>query len=296
MSTLVPAIFFPLSLFLAFRPFILLITWLLAFPLLLWLWRRTGPPRVGLALIIALSITALLSPWLELYPIDRRYKLALGHPLGLDYLGRDLFSRLLAANRTSIFIAACGSLIATLAGMLFGGFMASGPMLMRKGFDTALKAFLSIPILIYYLLGISLLESGPVTLILLIGLTLWPEPARLVQARVVQLRDAPFILGARMRGAGEITIFLREILPNLAPIGRASFLLIMVNAILLESILSYLGLGLEVGTPSLGRLIEEGTRNSEHRLSHLLLSVGLLLAWIWSLRSMSEPGRNALMA
>ena len=140
-------------------------------------------------------------------------------------------------------------------------------------------------------MGVTFLPSGPATLILMFALTLWPETARLVQARAEELVRAPFVQVARMQGLAEYRIFPRELLPNLWPLLQTSALLTLANGVLLESILGFLGLGMPLGTPGLGRLIALATSRLDQHGPLLVATTLLLMAWLGGCRAV---GRRSL--
>lgn len=231
-----------------------------------------------------LAICAVAAPVLTLYSPEVLKDTSGFHPMGLDQLGRDIYALLLYGNRNTFFIAASGSALACLLGFLISALFALGPNRLRGLFNAVIQAILSTPILIYFLVILSLVDRGPLSLILMFGFTLWPEIARIVQARVYQLEHADFVNAARMQGTGEVALFFREILPNLGPILTANFLVTLSSTVTLESILGFLGLGLEPGAPSMGRLIEMGLQHMDNHPHILMASVAVLLLWLGSLR------------
>ncbi len=286
---LVPSLLLALSmtstLLLAHRPFWFTLTWVLL-PAYAWMARRRFPLRPELVLIVFLALSALAAPLLRFQGPAMSSEPNAFHPLGTDLLDRDILTRILYGNRNSILIAAFGSGLACFFGLLASGLMALGPRLFRRFWDGLLQALLSIPLLVYFLLGLAFLEPGPLSLTLLFGFTLWPELARMVQARLLELKSAEFVQVARMRGDGEVAIFIKEALPNLGPVLMANFLITLVNAVLLESILGYLGLGLKPGVPSLGRMIRLGVQTLDTQPSTLLVSMVVLVGWLAGLRAL----------
>ncbi len=233
-----------------------------------------------------LALAALTAPWLTPFDPNGQFETAAGHVLGLDRSGRDIFARALYGLRYTGFTAAVGAGLAVLIGAAAGGAMALCPRWARRAFDMFLQAFLSIPALIYFFLGLAFLEPGPQTLIVLFALTLWPETARMAQARAVELAAADFAQVARMQGYGSVAIYVREIAPNLGPVLAAGFLTATASAALLEAILGYLGLGFGVGAPSLGRFLEESVAALDRHPWSLALGLAILTGWIAALRGL----------
>lgn len=228
--------------------------------------------RTSLALLAALVLMAVLVPMLA--PADPR---AIGdvlatrlvpplgrdaagqlHALGTDRFGRDLFTRMMLAGRISLLIGIGGSLLASAIGTAIG--LAVG---WRGGFlDRAAMAvsdaLLSIPRLILLLLCAALWEPGIRMVIIVLAATGWMGVARLVRGEVLGVRALPYIASARAIGAPAARIALRHVLPNAIGPAIVATTLGVGNAILLESGLSFLGLGVQPPEPSWGNMIAGG--------------------------------------
>ncbi|MBQ4133026.1 MAG: ABC transporter permease [Desulfovibrionaceae bacterium] len=180
------------------------------------------------------------------------------HLMGTDSLGRDVFSRLLYAGRVSLWVGfvAVGisifiGLILGLAAGYFGGLV--DELIMRLT-----DIMLCFPSFFLILAVIAFLEPSLVNIMVIIGLTSWMGVARLVRAETLTLRERDYIAAARLSGAGSVHILLRHILPNaIAPVIVAATLGV-AGAILVESSLSFLGLGVQPPTPSWGNMLMEG--------------------------------------
>jgi peptide/nickel transport system permease protein len=192
------------------------------------------------------------------------------HPFGVDQLGRDLLSRTIYGSRVSLEAAVLGTglaaLIGTTVGLVAGFFGGVVDTLLSRMTDLVL----AFPIL---LLGLGLaaacsgaegclgglVQPGLAVVILVISLFTWPYIARIVRGQTLSLREKEFVEAARSLGASNRRIIARDILPNLtAPLIVYTSLLIPVN-ILLEASLSFLGVGVQGGTPSWGAMIAEAS-------------------------------------
>ncbi len=235
--------------------------------------------------LLFLILVAIAAPWLT------EWQVVLGnaHLLGQDANGRDLLRQLMLANRSSLIIALSGSLLTLPLALAVGSTLSMGPPWSKKAVSMLLQSFSALPPLIYYLLGMAFLPAGPLTLILMFGLTLWPEPARMIQVRAAELLQAPFSQVARMQGVSPLQLLFREILPNLYPVLLISGLLTLANGVLLEAILGFLGLGLPLGSPSLGQLIGLGASRLDEHSPLLAVTSLTLLAWLMAMRKL---GRN----
>lgn len=194
------------------------------------------------------------------------------------------FKFLLRGHTLSLGIALAGSLVAGCFGFLFGSILG----MVRRGWgrvlDPLVQTFLAIPFLLFVLVGLVILPPGPGSLVLLFGFTLWIEPARMIQARFDELHQTAFVQTARMLGKSRVNLLWQEYLPNTLPVFWVSVMVIFLNAIVLEAILGYLGLGLSPGTPSLGKLLEIGSKIWPEKPMLLLGPLCFELVWLACLR------------
>ncbi len=249
--------------------------------------RRFWRPDPALSLLFWLISLVLCAD--ALAPYDPTARLNQGDLLGLDRMGRDQFSRLLLGQRVSVTVALTGSLLAMVLGTAMAGLLAFGPKPVRAVARLLCQTWLALPAMLFFCLGIALVEqAGLGTLVVLLGCTLWLEPARMLEARALELRESAFVAVARMAGASEVQIFTREILPNLRPVLVVNLLLTFHAALLLESGLGFLGLGRSLGAPSLGSMIEQGAREMQVAPAPFLAAMGLLFAWLAALRGVAS--------
>ncbi|MBD5417607.1 MAG: ABC transporter permease [Desulfovibrio sp.] len=230
---------------------------------------RNGMLALGLGIVLFMSLAALGAPWLAPYPPDAEH---LDHVLeapsaefwlGTDRLGRDILSRLLYGGRVSLwvgFVAVGISVsIGTTLGLISGYF--------RRWVDEAVMRLVDImlcfPSFFLILAVIAFLEPSLTNIMIVIGLTSWMGVCRLVRAETLSLREREFVAAARLAGTSTPHILLRHILPNaLAPVLITATLGI-AGAILVESSLSFLGLGVQPPMPSWGNMLMEGKATIE---------------------------------
>ncbi len=208
--------------------------------------------------------------------------------LGTDTIGRDYWARLLHGYRLSSAIAFAAALLATVNGLVVAVLLVFTPSPITRLTRFLVQLFLSMPILLLLLPAVVYLPSGGQSLILVLGCLLWPETARLAEQKMEALAAAPFVTAARMRGDGPWALFTAELWPHLQKLLVTCLLLNGLNAVLLESILSFLGLGLPLGTPSLGGLLEEAARKMARYPALLAITVGLLLLELVVFRNLSK--------
>ncbi|WCB45957.1 ABC transporter permease [Nitratidesulfovibrio vulgaris] len=227
-------------------------------------WQRNILFAIGFAIVGSMSLLALLAPWIAPYdPTALHLDTILSGPsathlLGTDALGRDVLSRLLYGARVSLWVGfvsvgiavAIGLAVGLVAGY-FGGII--DELAMRL-----VDIMLCFPSFFLILAVIAFLEPSLGNIMAVIGLTSWMGVARLVRAETLSLREREFVAAARLAGAGRTRIILTHILPNaMAPV-LVSATLGVAGAILTESALSFLGLGVQPPDPSWGNMLLEG--------------------------------------
>ena len=233
-------------------------------------WRRLRANHLALAgglVVLCLFLVSFLAPWLAPHDPDRidvTAKLqspSIQHLCGTDQLGRDVFSRMIWGSRISLKVGFVAVGIATLIGIFlgalagyYGGWVDS--LIMRF-----VDLMLCFPAFFLILAVIAILEPSIWNIMIVIGVTGWMGVARLVRAEFLTLKSRDFVQAARAMGAGDYRIIFRHILPNsLAPV-LVSATLGVAGAILTESALSFLGLGVQPPTPSWGNILTEGKDN-----------------------------------
>lgn len=188
-----------------------------------------------------------------------------GHLLGTDELGRDVAARIIHGARVSLFVAFFTVLIAVLVGALLGGLAGYRGGLVDVVLSRALEIVHTFPLVFFLIALLSIIRTQSLwPLVIALGLTRWTDVARLVRAEVLSLKQREFVLAARALGASPARILLRHLLPNalgpvlvLATFGVGS-------AMLLETALSFLGIGVAPPTASWGELLTEAHRTLQH--------------------------------
>ncbi|HET9680386.1 MAG TPA: ABC transporter permease subunit, partial [Gammaproteobacteria bacterium] len=203
--------------------------------------------------------------------------LADGHLFGTDALGRDLFVRVMRAGQVSLAVGIAATLISVLIGVAWGAF--SGFMGGRV--DAVMMRIVDIlyamPFLFFVILLMVFFGRQLWLLFLAIGAVIWLDMARIVRGQTLALKQREFIAAARLAGLGPLAIIRRHILPNLGGLVVVYATLTVPQAILVESFLSFLGLGVAPPATSWGALVNEAVAQLE-AAPWLLLFPGSLLA------------------
>jgi len=223
----------------------------------------------GGALVAVVFILSVFAPLLSPHDpsaIDIKSILtgpSLAHPFGTDDLGRDVLSRMIWGSRVSLKVGFSAVGIATLIGILLGALAGYYGGVLDGIIMRAVDIMLTLPTIFLILAVIAILEPSIWNIMVVIGLTSWMEPARLIRAEFLSLKEREFVVAARAIGASDARIIFRHVLPNgLSPI-LVSATLGIGGAILIESALSFLGLGVQPPTPSWGSLLASGKDNIE---------------------------------
>jgi len=228
--------------------------------------------RFSAALLVALIAAVVLVPALaasdplaigdvlatRLIPPVSSDSLGHFHLLGTDRFGRDLFVRMMLAGRVSLAVGVAGSLVAGVVGTVIGALAAWRGGVFDQVAMAVSDALLSIPRLILLLLCAALWQPGVTTVLAVLAATGWMGVARLVRGEVLGVRAQPFVVAAHALGASSPRVLWRHVVPNALGPAIVATTLGVGNAILLESGLSFLGLGIQPPAPSWGNMIAGG--------------------------------------
>jgi peptide/nickel transport system permease protein len=230
-------------------------------------WRRFKGNRLAVSggvIVLVLFLTAAFAPLISPFApdaIDRHNVLmppGLHHPLGTDDLGRDVLSRMIWGARISLAVGFVAIGIATVVGMFLGALAGyyggwTDRLIMRF-----IDIMLSIPTFFLILAVIAFVGPSIWNIMIVIGLTSWMSVARLVRAEFLSLKEREFVLAARAIGASDSRIIFRHVMINsMAPV-IVSAVLGVAGAVLVESALSFLGIGIQPPTPSWGNILSLG--------------------------------------
>ena len=227
---------------------------------------------IGLALLIFMFIFSFIGPLLSPYGYNDRSALikaapSLKHWFGTDYLGRDVLTRVMVGGRISIAVGVVSVVISVVVGTLVGSIAGYYGGKIDYFLMAFTDIFLSIPFLpIVILMGsmLSDLKVNPnmriVALMFMLGLLSWPSIARLVRGEILSLREQEFMQATESLGLKDTRKIIKHLIPNVIPTIIVNATLGVASAILTESALSYLGMGVVEPTPSWGNMISASNK------------------------------------
>jgi oligopeptide transport system permease protein len=265
---------------------------------------RPLPPaaRLALATLGVVGLVALLGPALSPWRVDAldwehlasAPTLAARHWLGTDRLGRDLYARTLAGLRISLGIGLAATLVSLVIGVGWGALAGAvggrvGGLMMRL-----VDVLYSLPYVFFVILLTVTLGRGAVTLFVAIGAVGWLTMARVVCAATEALYAREFVVAARALGVPRRRVLLRHVLPNLAGVVLVYATLTVPGVILLESFLSFLGLGVQEPAASLGNLMAQGAAEMESAPWMLLEPCAAMVLVVLALGTLGDALRDWL--
>jgi ABC-type dipeptide/oligopeptide/nickel transport system permease subunit len=265
-------------------------------------WRKFARNPIGvIALVILLGIlaTALLAPVLaphdpdaialslRLRPPVGQERYVAGYFLGTDKVGRDILSRLIYGSRTALLVAFSSVIlslgIGTIVGLLAGYFRGKVDAVISIVIDI----FMAFPFILLALAVVAVLGPGLWKLVAVIGITTWTDFARVVRSETLAIREKDYVAAANALGGKHLRILIRHVLPNVVSSVIVLSTLAVARTILLESSLSYLGMGVPPQIPDWGYMLAD---SKENILSHSWLAIFPSLAILLTVLSVNLVG------
>ena len=266
-------------------------------------WSDRGLVLGGFVVLIFV-VVAVASPWISPHdPLDQDLMASLLPPfwrpefdplyfLGTDSLGRDLLSRIMHGSRIALTVAVLAASFAAVLGTVLG--LAAGYF---GGWIDALISrlvdiWMSFPAVLLSIVLVAVLGTGLHSVVIAIGIIDWTRFCRVVRAETLVQRSHDYVAAAKSLGARPLNIIVREILPNLLPLLMTLFFLEMGIAVVVEAILSFVGLSISSDTPTWGGLIEEGRQYVHEAWWVMLVPMICILALVIALNALGEGVRR----
>lgn len=220
--------------------------------------------KTSAGFLIIIFLLAILAPWVAPYSYKTQDALNIlsfpdsEHWLGTDRLGRDLLSRMIYGSRVSLFVGVCSTMLALVIGTIYGTISAyvggrTDSLMMR-----IVDVVFALPDLLMIILITVLMGHGITGVFIALTIVSWVTIARLVRGEVLRIKEYPFIQAAKALGASHYRIMLREIFPNILGVLVVTLSFRIPVAILAESTLSFIGLGIAPPASSWGTLASDG--------------------------------------
>jgi oligopeptide transport system permease protein len=251
-------------------------------------------------ILIFILVLAIVGPWLSPHDyVSTNFDLILksptisdGHLFGTDVLGRDLFVRTMLGIRVTLLVAIVASLVSLVIGVTYGavaGYVGGRvDAVMMRAVDT----LYALPFIFFVILLMVAFERNFLLIFVAIGAINWLDMARIVRGQTLSLREREFVDAARLTGVSTARIIFRHIAPNLLGIVIVYVTLTIPQAILVESFLSFLGLGVQEPQTSLGALVDAGVNQMEGASWMLLIPAALLALILMSFNFLGDALRD----
>lgn len=223
------------------------------------------------------------------------------HPLGTDYLGRDMLARLMHGARVSLFIGFFAPFLYVLIGVIYGstaGFIGgtTDHTLMRFADFVVALPFLLFMILFKVMFNVGPGESGVMPMLATMVILLWPATARLVRGQILQIREEGYISASRLLGARSSYLVLRHMIPNTMGVILVTITFAVPSAIFTEAFLSFIGMGVAPPTPSWGSMCNEGIKTMLTTPHELIFPALLISITVLAFNLLGDGLRDALDA
>lgn len=262
-----------------------------------WLRGYSVPAVIFLGIVV---IVALFASWITPYsPTESHADAVLEGPsiqymLGTDEIGRDLLSRLMTGARTTLLIAIGAVVVAMVVGIVWGFAAAMGNRWIEEILMRAVDGFMAIPSFLLALMFVAAFGSSISGLIFIIGITNAPIVARVARAAILEESSLDYVDAARASGASRLRVLWAEVFPNTVPALLVQASLIAGYAIITEAGLSFLGLGTQPPTTSLGTLLLTGYQNIYVSPFYVVWPGLLVVLTVWALNTVGDNTRKVL--
>lgn len=266
-------------------------------------WRRLKKNKLAmfsLGILVILFIMSIIGPSLSgqnytaLTPELKNLPPSKTYWLGTDYVGRDLFSRLWKGLRFSILVALSAATLKVIIGCIYGAIMAYFGGIVDEIMMRIVEVLNSIPYLIVTLIILVVLGNGYPQLLFALCITNWTSTARMVRGQILKLRESEYVMASQALGASASRVIIKHLLPNTLSLLILDIATSIPNIIFDETVLSFLGIGLQPPDFSLGTLLSAGQEAMAFYPSHLLYPSAILFLLVISFNILGDGLRDAL--
>jgi peptide/nickel transport system permease protein len=238
---------------------------------------------VGSAIVLLLCLMAVFAdvvapyhPTQDIFSGMRGVGPSWEHPMGFDHLGRDLLSRVIHGTRVALLVGLAASLISVIIGVAVGAIAGYFGGWVDEVLSLVVDTLMAFPLIALLIVLAALIGPSLTTTIIVIGVTVWARYARVVRAEVLSLRERDFVVAAKALGSSDRRIIWRHVIPNVLTSVIVLASLQVGSIIILESALSFLGLGVRPPTPSWGGILADG-RAFILRYPHIAIFPGIMI-------------------
>ena len=268
--------------------------------------RLTTRAWSGLSLLVLLAVCAAAAPWLVQHdPLEQDLLAAQlppawyaagesSHLLGTDSLGRDILARLVHGARPALAVALAGALGAGVPGILLGLLAGGLSPRVDAAISRLVDVWVSFPAVLLAMVLVAIIGSGLTAVILAIALIDWTRFCRVVRAETQQQMQLDYVTAARVLGLSRFETIVREVLPNVMPLLVTLFTLEMGIAVVIEAILSFVGLSVSTDMPTWGGMIQEGRLYVNQTPWLLALPVACVIATVVGFNALGDGLRESL--
>lgn len=263
---------------------------------------RNRASLLGLILLAVIGLLVLVGPWFSPYDHiipdwDRAGSppsWADGHWFGTDAIGRDLFVRTLVGGRVSLLVGILATLVSIVTGVAYGAVAGYFGGRLDNTMMRIVDVLYAMPFMFFVILLMVVFERNIFLVFVAIGAVNWLDMARIVRGQTLSLKNKEFVQAARAIGVPAKQIILRHIVPNLMGVVIVYATLTVPQVILVESFLSFLGLGVQEPMTSWGALVNEGAQEMETAPWALVFPAVFLACTLFSLNFLGDGLRDAL--
>ncbi|MEM1175373.1 MAG: ABC transporter permease [Pseudomonadota bacterium] len=258
--------------------------------------------RFSLGLLLVIAVAAVVGPWMSPHDYTAVNFDALKRPpsaehwFGTDDLGRDLFVRTMMGIRVTLIVAVVASLVSLVIGILYGAIAGLIGGRVDAVMMRLVDALFALPFVFFVILLVVVFDNNFYLVFLAIGVVNWLDMARIVRGQTLSLREREFVDAARLAGVGTPGLIVRHIAPNLIGVVIVYLTLSVPQVILMESFLSFLGLGVQEPQTSLGGLVDIGVSQLETASWILLIPAAALAVILMCFNFLGDGLRDALDA